>query len=60
MSLIPSINQYVGDVCFPATKQEILDKAKENKAPDQVMEVLNKLPKIKFYGMTDLLRYIIS
>ena len=59
MSLIPSINKYVGDTCFPATKQDILAKAKEHEAPDQVIDVLNELPEVKFYGMTDLLRFII-
>lgn len=60
MSLIPSVNQYLQDLNYPATKDEIINYAKEHEAPDEVINVLNKLPKHRFYGQTDLLRSIIS
>ncbi|MDB5188931.1 MAG: hypothetical protein JWM92_529 [Candidatus Nomurabacteria bacterium] len=38
------IQSYLKGVAYPATKQELLDKAEENGASGEVTEALNALP----------------
>lgn len=38
-----NIEGYLEDMDYPATKQDIIDRANENDAPDEVMDKLDRI-----------------
>jgi Protein of unknown function (DUF2795) len=42
------LEQAVTGINFPATKNELVNQAKDNKADNKVVKVLEKLPKRRF------------
>ncbi len=38
------LTMYLKNIDFPADKQQIIEAAKSNGAPEQVMQMLNRLP----------------
>ncbi len=45
---------YLKGVSFPADKQRIIEAAKSNSAPENVMSFLNKLPDRRYQYPTDI------
>ena len=43
---------------FPADKQQIVDYARKNRAPSDVLNVLERTPCPEYGDMADLLRYV--
>jgi type III secretion system FlhB-like substrate exporter len=39
-----NIAQYLDTTAFPATREEIIQMAEDNGAPDEVMELLGRIP----------------
>ena len=47
---------YLYGLYFPAKKEEIIEYAKENDAPDDVLLILGGLDKVEFLSETELIR----
>jgi len=45
------VSQFLQGIDFPASKQQILDYAKQNNAPQDVVDVLNRIPEGTYYSM---------
>lgn len=48
------LQQYVGDMNFPAKKDEVAEKAEQNGAPQQVVDQIKGLDKQEFSNLGDL------
>lgn len=53
-----SVVQYLKGIDMPASKQEIVETAERNNAPQDVMNVLNKIPDQVYEQMDDIWRAI--
>jgi len=51
-----NIQKYLKGQDYPANKQDLVKTARENKAPEEVMEVLNALPEAEFGGPQDVMK----
>ncbi len=52
------IQAHLAGVNYPATKQELIDKAKEENASDDVISVLQQLPERRFNSPTEVSRAV--
>lgn len=43
-----NVGKYLEGIDYPATKNDIVKKAKENKAPEEVVNALNQLPEEEY------------
>ena len=41
---VSRVHDYLRDIPYPATRQELIDYARESHAPDDIMRVLEELP----------------
>ncbi len=48
------ITCYLGGIDFPANKQNLIDHARANKADEQVLDILNRMPDKEFWSMADV------
>ncbi len=48
------IQSFLGGVNYPASKQEILEKARGNEAPEDVINALENLPETEYRTPADL------
>jgi len=48
------LQQYIGDMNFPAKKDEVAEKAEQNGAPQQVVDQIKGLDKQEFSNLGDL------
>lgn len=44
VSLRSEIGRFLGKECWPADRQRLLEVARENQAPDEVISLINQLP----------------
>jgi hypothetical protein len=49
-----NFEKYLAGVDYPATKQDLLDAASDNDAPQEVMDTLNILPEKEFASAQDV------
>lgn len=49
-----SIIDFVKGMDFPCTKEDLINHAEDNNAPDRVINILQKLPDREYQSMTDL------
>lgn len=50
-----SISQYLADLDFPASKQEVLWSAQLHDAQEDILNVLRRIPNQKYTNVTDVL-----
>jgi len=50
------IERYLRDVNFPANKRDIVEQARRQNAPDEVVRALDKLPDQRFNSSMDVTR----
>ena len=50
------IQKFLGGMDYPADRQTILDKARENDAPDDVMQTLEGLPEREYEGPNGVIK----
>lgn len=50
------IQVYIRGVIYPTTKQEMLDRARENNAPEQVVRIIERLPGDTFEDYSEIMR----
>lgn len=48
------VQQYLGNIQFPVHKQQIIDFAKNNNAPDMLVTLLDRLPDREYGSREDL------
>jgi len=53
-----SVVQYLKGLDLPAGKQEVIDTALRNQAPQDVIDVLRRIPDQTYQGMDDVWRAI--
>lgn len=51
-----AIQEYLGGLDFPATKQELIDQARNQDAPQDVMSVLEQVDDGEYESPTDVSR----
>lgn len=51
-----NISHYLKGIDFPANKQDLIDHAEDNNAPDEVIQALQKLPEGEYESMADLMQ----
>lgn len=54
MSNPAMVENYLKGVDYPASKQDLMDKARENGAPDEVMDTLSGLPDQSYDNPTNV------
>lgn len=48
------IDRYIKGIHFPASKKDLLGRARKNSAPDDVMRVLSKFSEHNYNNVTDV------
>lgn len=52
------IQKYLKGEDYPTDKQELVDRARDQGAPDQVVQVLEQLPEQTFDSVTDVTKQL--
>ncbi|WP_292727226.1 DUF2795 domain-containing protein [Methanoculleus sp.] len=42
------VHEYLSDVVYPATRQDLVDYARQNNAPDEIVRTLERLPERRY------------
>lgn len=50
-----NIASFLEGLEFPASKDEVVDYAEDNNAPQEIIDVLEQLPDQEFLSMTDIM-----
>jgi hypothetical protein len=51
-----NVQKFLAGVEYPASKQELVEQAKNNKAPQEVLEVIEDLPGEEFAGPQEVVK----
>jgi len=51
-----NLQKYLAGVSYPASKQDLVSTARRNKAPDEVMGMIERLPDEEFGGPQEVQR----
>lgn len=51
-----NVQSHLKGVDYPARKEDLIRKARENGAPDEVMDILQKLPGEEYGGPQDVMK----
>lgn len=51
-----NVQKYLKGVDYPARKRDLVDQAKKNSAPDEVIQVIQKFPDHEFGGPQDVMK----
>ncbi|MCE5197827.1 MAG: DUF2795 domain-containing protein [Armatimonadota bacterium] len=51
-----NIAHYLKGINFPCNKQDIVDYAEDNNAPDEIVQVIEDLPDQEYSSMADLMQ----
>jgi hypothetical protein len=54
----PSITQYLADVDFPASKQEVLWSAQLHDAQQDILNLLSRIPNQQYTNVTDVVDHL--
>lgn len=52
------IEKYLKGIDFPSSKQSLINHAKQNNAPDDVMQLLQRMPDKEYGSAADIAREI--
>ena len=52
------VERYLAGIHFPAEKEKLVDRATDKDAPDDVMDLLNKLPSKTYRSPIDITKEI--
>jgi hypothetical protein len=50
------VQKYLHGADYPATRKDLLDQARQNSAPDEVMDVIQRMPDQEFGGPQDVMK----
>lgn len=51
-----NVQKYLRDVDYPASKQDLLDQARRNSAPQDVLDTIERLPEDRFGGPQEVMK----
>ncbi len=51
-----NVEKYLKGIDFPAKKRDLMEQAKKNAAPQEVMQVIQQLPDQEFRGPQDIMK----
>ncbi|MBP1473647.1 DUF2795 domain-containing protein [Frateuria sp. MAH-13] len=51
-----NVQKYLSGVNYPAKKQDLVEAARRNDAPDEVMQTIGKLPEDHYGGPQDVMK----
>ena len=51
-----NVQNYLKGVEYPASKNELIHQAQNNRAPQEIMDVIKRLPADKFGGPQDVMK----
>ncbi len=51
-----NVQKYLKGVDYPARKRDLVDQAKKNAAPDEVVQVIQRFPDQEFGGPQDVMK----
>jgi len=51
-----NVQKYLSGVGYPADKQDLIEAARRNDAPDEVMQTIRKLPEEHYGGPQDVMK----
>ena len=51
-----NVQKYLSGVDYPAEKQDLIEAARRNDAPDEVMQTIRKLPEDHYGGPQDVMK----
>lgn len=51
-----NVQTHLKGISYPASKKDLISKARENDAPDDVLEVLQELPEEEYRGPQDVMK----
>lgn len=54
MVSIAKVSQALDDITFPTNKQALIRHAQERDAPDDIIEVLHRIPDQPYYTMSEV------
>jgi hypothetical protein len=50
------VQKYLSGVAYPAEKQDLIEAARRNDAPDEVMQTIRELPENNYGGPQDVMK----
>ena len=50
-----NIAHFLKGIDFPATKQDMIDYADDNNAPEEIIDIIDNLPDVEFQSMTEVM-----
>ncbi len=53
-----NVANYIKDVEFPASKQDLITAAEDHHAPEKVIESLEKLPEMEFHSVGEVTQHL--
>jgi hypothetical protein len=51
-----NVAQYFSGIDFPCEKEDLIEHAEQNGAPDEVLEVLNDMPEEEYSNMAEVMK----
>jgi hypothetical protein len=51
-----NVQKYLSGVNYPADKQDLIEAARSNSAPDEVMQTIRQLPDEQYGGPQDVMK----
>lgn len=51
-----NVQKYLHDVDYPASKQDLLDQARRNSAPPEILDTIERLPEDQFGGPQEVMK----
>jgi hypothetical protein len=51
-----NLQKYLRDVGYPASKDDLLEQARRNEAPKEILETIQRLPEDQFGGPQDVMK----
>ncbi len=51
---VADLQKYLGEINYPVSKQQLLEYAKSQNAPETVLKLISRLPDIKYFYPTDI------
>jgi hypothetical protein len=50
------VQKYLRDVEYPASKEDLLQQAKRNSAPQEILDTIERLPEDQFGGPQEVMK----
>lgn len=51
-----NLQKYLGDIDYPATKDDLLTQARRNDAPQEIIDAIERVPETRFGALQDAMK----